>query len=73
MESLKSSSDNKQARLLFVDFWANFIRTHPDEEWGWEHTNFINSLMHSAKHYPLTAKQYLEIKEEVKRDTAKPK
>ena len=43
MESLKSSSDNKQARLLFVDFWANFIRTHPDEEWGEQQNILIDS------------------------------
>lgn len=68
MEFLKSSHDNRIARLLFVDYWADFVKTHTDEEWGRQHTDFINSLMQNAKHYPLTAKQYLKIKEEVKKE-----
>ena len=69
MAHLRSSSDNKQARLLFVGYWADFVRTHPDKEWEKQHTNFINSLMQNAQYYPLTAKQYLKIKEDLKKES----
>lgn len=25
---------NRQQRLEFVKFWAEYVRTHPDEEWA---------------------------------------
>jgi hypothetical protein len=65
MVHLKSSSNNKEARLLFIDYWANFVRTHSDKEWGKQHTKFINSMMQNAKNYPLTPKEYLHLKNEI--------
>lgn len=63
MEKLKRSNNPKEERMNFVDYWAKFIRNNPDE-WGKQHRCFINSLMQSAKYYPLTPRQYLEIKGE---------
>lgn len=64
MEKLKTSLDNQESRMHFVDYWAEYVRTHSDQEWGLQHTQFINSLMKNAKWYPLTSRQYLEIKGE---------
>ena len=64
MERLKSSVNNQEARLHFVDYWAQFVRTHSDREWGQQHTDFINALMDNARFYPFSAKKYLEMKKE---------
>jgi len=64
MEKLKPSLNNAESRMNFVDYWANFVRTHSDKEWGEQHTRFINSLMLSAKSYPFTPRKYLEMKKE---------
>ncbi len=64
MEWLKSSEDNKKARLLFVEYWAKYVKTHPDSDWGKQQNVLINSQMQSAKNYPFSAKKYLEMKGE---------
>ena len=64
MKKLESSLDNLQARMNFVEYWADFVRTHSDQEWGNQHTKFINALMQSAKKYPFTPRKYLEMKGE---------
>lgn len=48
--------------MLFVDYWAEYVRTHPD--WSEQHTRFINALMHSAQSSPLSPQQYLQMKGE---------
>lgn len=64
MEKFKPGRTNKEDRMNFVSYWASFVRTHPDKEWGKQLNFLINSQMQSAKYYPLTPKQYLEIKRE---------
>ena len=64
MEWLKSSADNKKARLLFFGYLANYCRTHPDRDWGAQQNILINAMMENAKHYPFSAKKYLEMKGE---------
>ena len=31
---MKPGRDNKEDRLNFIKFWANYIKTHPDKEWS---------------------------------------
>jgi hypothetical protein len=59
---LKSSSDNRQARMNFVSYWAEYVRTHSDQEWGEQQRKLINSHMQAAKFSPLTPKEYLKLK-----------
>jgi len=66
MNYLKPGKSNKEDRLNFVDYWAEYVRTHPDKDWSLQQNILINSQMQSAKNYPLTAKDYLEIKKMVK-------
>jgi hypothetical protein len=33
---------NRQQRLEFVKFWADYVRTHPDEEWARQQTVVID-------------------------------
>ncbi|MEK6969779.1 MAG: hypothetical protein AABW48_05105 [Nanoarchaeota archaeon] len=63
MDKLKVSKDNDESRMLFVDYWANFVRGHSDQEWGEQQKRLIDSQMQSAKHSSLTPKQYLKLKE----------
>ncbi len=64
MERLKTSADNRQARMYFVEYWASLIRQRSDQGWGREHTSFINAVMQSGKYYSLTAVEYLKMKGE---------
>ena len=45
--NLKELKDDKKRnakeRLEFVKFWANYIKTHSDEEWSEQQNVIINS------------------------------
>ena len=58
---------NNQDRLWFVRKWAEYVRTHPDKVWSRQQNVLINSVMQNAKYSPLTPKQYLKIKGELRR------
>ncbi|MFH1396325.1 MAG: hypothetical protein ABIG93_02915 [archaeon] len=64
MQKLKVSRSNKESRINFVNYWAEFVRTHSDKEWGEQQKNLINSMLQSARSNSLTPKQYLKIKGE---------
>lgn len=42
---MKPGKNNKEDRLNFVDFWAEYVRTHSDEEWSKQQNIIINSVM----------------------------
>ena len=65
MKFLKPAKDNREARMNFVNYWAEFVKTHPDKEWSAQQNKLINSMLQSAKANPLTPRQYLELKGEV--------
>lgn len=44
-ELKEAVEQNKKDRLWFVDFWANYVKTHPDEEWSRQQNVLINSLI----------------------------
>ena len=56
---------NNQDRMWFVEYWANYVKTHPDKEWSRQQNILINSMMKNAKNSKLTPKQYLKIKGEL--------
>ncbi len=64
MDANQVKAINKQDRDWYVKFWANYVRTHKDSEWGRQQNVFINSLMQSARQSKLTAEEYLRIKGE---------
>lgn len=67
MKRLIPGKTNKEDRLNFVRFWAEYVRTHPDKVWSRQQNVLINSVMQNAKYFPLTPKQYLKIKGELRR------
>ncbi len=64
MDAKKAKIINRQDRDWYVKFWADYVRTHKDGEWGRQQNLFINSLMQGARQNKLTAEEYLKIKGE---------
>ena len=63
LKGLKADLEsNRQERLWFIRYWANYVRTHSDKEWSKQQNVLINSMFQGARSYPLTKEQYLEIK-----------
>ena len=55
---------NNEDRMWFVEYWANYVKTHSDKEWSRQQNVLINSIMQNAKNSKLTPKEYLRIKRE---------
>ncbi|MBI2144330.1 hypothetical protein HYU17_04245 [Candidatus Woesearchaeota archaeon] len=65
MKWLKPGKNNGEERMNFVDYWAEYVRTHPFRAWSRQQAVLINSQIQSARAAKLTPRQYLEIKGEV--------
>jgi len=46
---LKPGKTNKEERTNFVEFWAEYIRTHSDKEWSKQQKFLIDSLISEDK------------------------
>mgnify|MGYP001592807081 CR=1 FL=1 len=55
---------NNEDRMWFVEYWANYVRTHPDKDWSRQQNILINSMMKNANNSKLTPREYLAIKNE---------
>ena len=40
---LVPGKDNKEERINFVKYWANYVKTHPDEDWSEQQNIIIDS------------------------------
>jgi hypothetical protein len=40
---MKPGRDNKEDRLNFVKFWAEYVKTHSDQEWSKQQNVVIDS------------------------------
>lgn len=40
---------NREERLRFVREWAEYVRTHPDDDWGEQVNRLVNSQLRSAR------------------------
>ena len=40
---LKPGRTNREERINFIKFWANYIKTHTDKEWSEQQNILINS------------------------------
>lgn len=65
MKWLKPGRNNKEERMNFVEYWASYVKTHPDKDWSKQQNVLINAMMKNAKNSKLTPKQYLKIKGEL--------
>ena len=53
---------NARERMKFIDFWANYVRTHPDKDWSSQQKVLIDSLIKNARASGMTPEEYLAIK-----------
>ena len=65
MKWLKPGRDNREDRMNFVEYWAEYVRTHPSKDWSRQQNVIINSQIQNARSVKLTPRQYLEIKGEI--------
>ena len=56
-------TSNLEQRMKFVEFWANYVRTHDDKDWSRQQNVIINSCIKTAS---ITKKHYLEMKNKSK-------
>ena len=42
---MKPGKTNKEDRINFVKFWAEFVKTHDDKEWSEKQNFLINSII----------------------------
>jgi hypothetical protein len=63
MRKLEPGKNNSQERMNFVGYWADYVKTHPDQEWSRQQNTLINSQIQNARKTNLSAKDYLRIKQ----------
>ena len=56
---------NREERMKFVDFWANFVRTHTDREWSGQQKALIDSQIQGARSFGWTAEAFMRMKGEL--------
>ena len=54
---------NQRERMWFVDYWANYVRTHSDKEWSTQQAVIINSQL--SNNIKMTREAYLKMKGEL--------
>lgn len=59
---LKPGKTNKEDRINFVDYWADFVKKNPDKVWSKQQNILINSQIKNARNSKISTKVYLEIK-----------
>jgi hypothetical protein len=62
----KFLKENQKERFCFIDQWADYVRTHGDQDWSAQQNVIINSCLRTAS---MTKEQYLAMKGEKNRRT----
>jgi hypothetical protein len=55
----KFLKENQKERFRFIDQWADYVRTHSDQDWSAQQNVIINSCLRTAS---MTKEQYLAMK-----------
>jgi hypothetical protein len=49
LEELKNDRQrNSEERMKFIEFWANYVKTHSDKEWSKQQNVLIDSQIEHA-------------------------
>jgi len=64
MKKLIPKRDNKEDRINFVEYWAEYVKTHPDKEWSRQQNRLIDSQIQNTKQIKLNREDYLKMKKE---------
>ena len=59
---LKPGKNNKEDRLNFVKFWADYVRTHTDKEWSKQQNILIDGQIAHARMMPMSTEHFFKIK-----------
>lgn len=62
MQKLKPGKNNKEDRMNFVEYWADFVKNNPDKVWSKQQKLLIDSQIKNAQNFKISRKDYLEIK-----------
>lgn len=54
--------ENDRSRRAFVEEWADYVRTHDDEEWSRQQNRLIDSQLQAARNVDRSPEEYLERK-----------
>jgi hypothetical protein len=46
---LVPGKDNKEERMNFVKFWAEYVREHSDDDWSRQQNLLINSQLKNSR------------------------
>lgn len=68
MKKLKPGKSNEEDRMNFVKYWAEYVRTHDDEDWSKQQKILIDSQIENARYIGLTKEQVAYIKEGRKKE-----
>ena len=66
MKKLKPGRTNREDRINFIKYWADFVRNNPDEVWSRQQNVLINSQIQNARHVKMSRKDYLNLKGELR-------
>ncbi len=53
--------ENNKDRKKFIQTWAEYVRTHDDQDWSHQQNIIINSALQSAN---MTREQFFKMKKE---------
>jgi len=62
MKKLIPKKDNKEDRMNFVEYWAEYVKTHSDGEWSRQQNILIDSQIQNARSLQLSRKDYIKLK-----------
>lgn len=57
-----NDKSNQKQREWFINYWVDYIKTHPDAEWSRQQNILINSVLQSAKQW--SRQEYIQLKKE---------
>ena len=62
MRKLIPKKDNREDRMNFVEYWAEYVKTHSDEEWSRQQKILIDSQIQNARSLQLSREDYIKLK-----------
>jgi hypothetical protein len=60
MDSKFDCEQNLKERLNFIRYYAEWVKTVPNEIWSKQQAEFIDSLFDNVKNFSLTPEKYLK-------------
>jgi hypothetical protein len=65
MELKFDKKKNLEERLKFIHYYAEWVRSVPNEVWSKQQADLINSFMLNARNFKMSLEKYLQMKHEI--------